>query len=134
MNFKKPCNISNARWNSRSIYCLKAFIINLDRTEIMIEACNFISYVWSNCWFTCRNQKIAFWEPLEYCLGPVISPKYPKAYCCLMKHWNKTILFMDISFTNEICERSLALMDNVPTSKNLKNLKNRVLTKFNNYV
>ncbi|OAF64838.1 hypothetical protein A3Q56_07453 [Intoshia linei] len=107
MNFKNPCNISNYRCNSRRIYCLKVFILNLDRTEIMIEA--------------------SLWEHLEYCLRPVISPKYPKPYCCLMKHWNKTIQFMDISFTNEISERSFGLINNVvPTCKNFKTLENRV--------
>ncbi|OAF64259.1 hypothetical protein A3Q56_08004, partial [Intoshia linei] len=90
INFKKPCNISNARWNNRSIYYLKALILNLDRTEIMIEACNFIAY------------KIAFWEPLEYCLGPVISPKYPKAYYCLIKLYSLCIYLSPMRYAKDL--------------------------------
>ncbi|OAF71161.1 hypothetical protein A3Q56_01082 [Intoshia linei] len=50
-------SLSNARWNSRAIYCFKAFLLNIDRSQNMIDACNFISLYWAPAWFTSRFQK-----------------------------------------------------------------------------
>ncbi|OAF64512.1 hypothetical protein A3Q56_07780 [Intoshia linei] len=49
--------LSNARCNSRAIYCIKEFLLNSDRSQNMIDACNFISLYWAPEWFTSRFQK-----------------------------------------------------------------------------
>ena len=52
IDFQKIPNISNARWNSRAILAILAFILIPTTKMSLEEVCRFILYDWADCWFT----------------------------------------------------------------------------------
>ena len=52
VKFQKIPNLSNARWNSRVILGLLAFILLPEKGDSLLDICKFIFYAWSGHWFT----------------------------------------------------------------------------------
>ena len=52
VKFPKISNLSNARWNSLAILALLAFILLPERRDSLLDIWKFISYAWSDHWFT----------------------------------------------------------------------------------
>ena len=52
VNFQKIPNMSNARWNSRAILALLAYILIPTTRNTLEMVCRFVSYDWAQYWFT----------------------------------------------------------------------------------
>ena len=52
VKFQQIPNISNARWNSRAILALLAYILMTETRNWRRKFCSFISYSWADHWFS----------------------------------------------------------------------------------
>ena len=52
VKFQKLPKLSNARWNSRAILALLAFILQRERRDSLLDICKFISCTREDHWFT----------------------------------------------------------------------------------
>ena len=52
ITFKTLPNVSNARWNSKAIYDLFAFVLLPDKCELFNEICELICGAWFDIWFS----------------------------------------------------------------------------------
>ena len=84
IHFKSLPNRSNARWNSRAIFAILAFILISSERDRLLPICKFITGAWMDIWFS------------EQLYEPVLSAKledavrnYPKAMTCFQTHWNR---------------------------------------------
>jgi len=81
LEFKKLPNISNARWNSRAILAILAFI---DARRRLKRVCLFICTAWADRWFSDQKFRVTDFAELEEALAP-----YQSALVCLRKHWKR---------------------------------------------
>jgi len=102
IQFQTLPHMSNARWNSRAIFALLAFILlpNKRGNEIT-AACDFI-LDWSKAWFT-NHMFDSDAYPFLYSLT---SP-YPKARRSLETHWCRVASPVESERTNACAERAV---------------------------
>ena len=111
VNFKQIPNISNARWNSRAILALLAFIL-LPETRIRLrKICSFISCSWGDHWFSSQLFRVENFEELSEALND-----YPKALNCLKTHWKTDDSPINIARSNQCCERAIKVMQELHDS------------------
>lgn len=89
-----PPSISQARWNSRAIYCIFAELV-LEADEKVANTNTFIVDVWAKAWFSVRN--FINWQEI---LESNICPKSKRA---ILR--NISNFLDDKPLTNEIAER-----------------------------
>jgi hypothetical protein len=111
IKFQKIPNISNARWNSRAIVAILAFIL-IPQTRMTLEkVCRFISYDWADYWFSDQ-----FFNPNDYInLSNCLTP-YKKASQILQNHWKKEPSTLNIPRTNQCAERAIKVMQELYAS------------------
>lgn len=119
VKFHKIPNISNARWNSRAILALLAFILLPDRRNDLFKICNFIANDWSNFWFT--NQ---LYNPNDFNNLLRSVENYPKAQNTIKNFWNKDPSFLQILRSNQCAERAIKFMQELhATCKTVEKLR-----------
>ena len=84
VNFQKIPNISNARWNSRAVLAILAFVFIPKTRPTLQEICSFISYDWAKYWFADQ-----FYNKVDYSnLSKILKP-YKKRLQVLENSWKQ---------------------------------------------
>ena len=78
VKFQHIPNISNARWNSRAILALLAFILMPETRNRLRKIYSFIFYLWANHWFSSQLFRAEDFDELSAVLND-----YPKGLKCL---------------------------------------------------
>ena len=74
VNFQSFPTLRNARWNSRAIYTLLAFILMPEFRKKAEAAYDFISGTWSDIWFSAQ-----FFNPADFDHLSEACQEHPKA-------------------------------------------------------
>ena len=98
MNFKKILTLSNARWSTRAILVILAFILTPSTGPTLEKICNFICYNWAGFFTGQRYQKL---DRIAETLQEGVK---------LQRHWNPDFSVLDISRSNQCAERSIKVM------------------------
>ena len=100
--------ISNARWNSRAIFALLAFILlPQTRTSEFENLWAFIAGPWCRSWFSDQKD----WQSAVDVLKPRLQ-QYPKALQCFERHWVTSDSVIDgIQRNNQCAERAIQIME-----------------------
>lgn len=114
---------SNARWNSRGIFVLLAFILlPHKRDEKMSEACNFV-LDWSKIWFSDHK-----FNPLDFNFLEELAFPYPKALNSLKRFWNKEPSPLESERSNICAERAVKILQSIkPMCRSKETLNKRFL-------
>jgi hypothetical protein len=99
-----PC-LSNARWNSRAIFALLAFILMPEMRAVLHDVCQFICGDWSEVWFSDHLYQPMVFRSLEDSVKP-----YKKALTCLYNHWSQASSPLNIPRSNMCAERAIKVM------------------------
>ncbi|QQP49929.1 Uncharacterized protein FKW44_010757, partial [Caligus rogercresseyi] len=130
VNFQQIPNISNARWNSRAILALLAFILMPETRTRLRKICSFISYPWAGHWFSNQLFCDEDFEELSFALDG-----YPKGLKCLETHWKIDESPINIARSNQCCERAIKVMQELDEScRNKDNLPLRFVLSTDMYV
>lgn len=123
VNFRSLPAISNARWNSRAIYILLAFILMPEFRQTAKAACDFISGSWSEIWFSSQFFNLADFDNLsEACKD------HPKALNSLRKFWSTEPTPIPTQRSNICAERAIKVMqDLLPLCKSSEKLNVKFL-------
>lgn len=107
IKFRTLPSMSNARWNSRAIYALLAFIlIPTIRSDQFFQLCSFIAGPWCNAWFLDQRD----WKLPFLTLKPALR-MYPKAEKCFDTHWKKEDSLIDgVDRSNRCAERAIQVL------------------------
>lgn len=105
VKFQKIPNISNARWNSRAILAILAFILIPATRKTLDKVCRFISYDWAEYWFTNQMYNKNDFSNLSEILKP-----YKKASNTLKSHWKQEPSVLNIPRSNQCAERAIKVM------------------------
>ena len=105
INFQKLPNISNAKWNSRAILAILAFILIPSARETLKSICRFISYDWAKFWFADQLYHTHDFKTLAKLLKP-----YAKASKSLRNHWKQEPSAVIILRSNQCAERAIKAM------------------------
>ena len=123
VKFQKIPNLSNARWNSRAILALLAFILMPDSRVELNQVCLFISTTWADRWFSDQKFRENDFSELEKALKP-----YKSALGTLKRLWKKEPSVIDIPRSNQCCERAIRVMqDNYHTIRDKTNISLRFI-------
>ena len=123
VNFQKIPNISNARWNSRAILALLAFILMPDTRSRLRKICSFISYSWADHWFSTHLFRAEDFYELSAALN-----EYPTGLKCSKIHWKTDESPINIARSNQCCERAVKVMQDLHGScRNKDNLSLRFI-------
>lgn len=123
VNFQSLPALSNARWNSRAIYTLLAFILIPEYRQTAEAACNFISGSWADIWFSAQCFNPADFDNLsEAC------KEHTKALKSLRKFWSTEPTPIPTQRSNICAERAIAVMqDLLPLCKSTEKLNIKFL-------
>ena len=123
VNIQQIPNISNARWNSRAILALLAFIV-MPETRIRLRKISlFISYPWADHWFSNQLFHDKDFDELSAALDG-----YPKGLKCLKNHWKRDQSLINIARSNQCCKRAIKVMQELLAScRNKDNLSQRFI-------
>lgn len=105
VKFQKLPNLSNARWNSRAILALLAYILIPTVREELDTVCKFISYDWAKFWFADQVYKENDFNKLSETLK-----RFKKASNVLINHWNQQPSAINIPRSNQCAERAVKVM------------------------
>lgn len=97
IHFKTLPNLSNARWNSRAILVLLAYILMPRHRPKLQTVCNFITGVWLDIWFSDQ-----YFRPQSHASLSEAVQNYAKAYNSFIKHWKEEDTVIDTARSN-IC-------------------------------
>jgi hypothetical protein len=123
VKFQKLPHLSNARWNSRAILALLAYILNPAVRNDLEVVCRFISYDSAQFWFADQLYKENDFKSLSE-----ILKKFKKAPNVLANHWNNQPSVINIPRSNQCAERAVKVMKELYNScKNKDNLQLRVI-------
>ena len=123
VHFQQIPIISNARWNSRAILALLAFILMPETRIRLHKICSFISYQWADHWFSDQLFRIEDFDELSAALDG-----YPQALKCLEAHWKTEASPIHIVRSNQCCERAIKVMQDLnETCRNKDNLPLRFI-------
>ena len=111
VNFKTIPNISNARWNSRAILAILAFILMPETRNSLHTICSFISYHWADHWFDSQMYRAEAFEELSSVLHD-----YPRALRCVKTHWKTEESPINITRSNQCSERSIKVIQEMHDS------------------
>jgi len=118
VNFRSLPATSNARWNSRAIYILLAFILIPEFLQTTAAACDFISGSWADIWFSAQCFNLADFDSVsEAC------KEHPKALKSLKKFWSTEPTPIPMQPSNICAERAIKVMqDLLPLCKSTEKL------------
>lgn len=123
VKFQKIPKLSNARWNSRAILALLAFILLPERRDSLLDICRFISYRWADHWFTDQMYNADDYQKLCSSLQG-----HEKALNSVKKFWNQEPSRLEIPRTNQCAERAIkCLQDLFDVCKKKENLQLRFI-------
>lgn len=123
VKFQQIPNISNARWNSRGILVLLAFILMPETRSRLHKICLFISYQWADHWFSSQFFRSEDFDELSAALN-----EYPAGLKCLKTHWKTDESPINIARSNQCCERAIKVMQDLhETCRNKDNLPLRFI-------
>ncbi len=117
INFRILPNLSNARWNSRAIFVILAYILLPHYRERLQNICYFITGPWLDVWFSNHHYNMVHKQTLVESLHG-----YEKAKQCFLKHWIDNETAMDTARSNICAERGIKCIQEI--MKNTKNPKN----------
>lgn len=110
IKFRTLPNLSQARWNSRGIYCLLAFFLVEEHRSILKPVCNFIVGNWGDLWFSNHKYNENAFSLIQADLKYYGSMKALK---CLETHFSKEESRIAISRTNRLAERAIRQMADI---------------------
>ena len=112
-------NLSNARWNSRGIYAILAFILLPQTRNQLQQICLFICGIWLDIWFSDHH----FQENSYTKLAESVQ-NFENAKKCFDTHWSIEPSIIDSQRSNICAERAMHFMQSLncktPESLNLR--------------
>lgn len=119
INFKAIPPISNARWNSRAILALLAFILIPKYQSDLYLICEFICGKWFDIWFSDHRFCEDNFESLNESLC-----RFKKAQKCFIRHWKKEASSILNHQRSNICaERAIKVVQDIyPLCKSVRTL------------
>ena len=123
VNFQSLPALSNARWNSRAIYTLLAFILMPEFQQKAETACGFIIGSWSDIWFSAQ-----FFNPANFDHLSEACQEHPKALKFLRRYWSREPTPIPTQRSNICAERAIKVMqDLLPLCTSTERLNNKFL-------
>jgi hypothetical protein len=108
IKFRGLPNLSNARWNSRGIYAILAFILLPQTRNRLRQICSFICGIWLDIWFSDHR-----FEENSYAKLAESVQNYEKAKKCFYTHWSKEPSIIDSQRSNICAERAILFMQSL---------------------
>lgn len=130
INFKTIPPISNARWNSRAILAILAFILIPKYRAELYKVCQFICGAWYDVWFSDHCFREENFEQLNLCLS-----QFKKAKDCFLRHWVREESKIINQQRSNICaERAIKVVQDIyPFCKNIRTLNLKFIA-YNNQI
>lgn len=128
INFKSLPPISNARWNSRAIYAILAFILLPTHQETLHPICKFICDVWYDIWFSNHCFHKNNFSSLNNSLI-----NFKKAHESFLRHWVPEPSKIPNQQRSNICaERAVKIVQDIfPLCKTTRTLNLKFIS-YNN--
>lgn len=125
ITFKSIPPISNARWNSRAILALLAFILIPKYRTQLYSICEFISGTWFDIWFSDHCFKIDDYSKLNLALLP-----FKNAHLCFQRHWVQEESAIPKQQRSNVCaERAIKVVQDIfPLCKTTHSLNLKFIT------
>jgi len=109
INFKKLPSLHQARWNSRALLAILAFILIPTYRDSLMMICKFISGSWMDAWFSKQTYNSEIYEQLSEAVS-----RFQKAKVCLDKHWVlEDSRIKDVQRSNICAERAIKVMQDI---------------------
>lgn len=109
IKFKAIPPISNARWNSRAILAILAFVLLPKYKKDLYSTCVLITGAWFDVWFSDHRFNVNNYENLKQGTIP-----FKKAHACFLKHWVKEESAIPQQQRSNICaERSIKVVQDI---------------------
>lgn len=109
IKFKVIPPISNARWNSRAILAILAFVLLPKYKKDLYSTCVLITGAWFDVWFSDHRFNVKNFENLRQATIP-----FKKAHACFLKHWVKEESVIPQQQRSNICaERSIKVVQDI---------------------
>jgi len=112
IKFRNLPNLSNARWNSRAILALLAFILLPHQRECLKSICDFVTGTWFDLWFSDQ-----FYQAGAYGLLIASVESWPKASNTVRKFWSEEPTSIDTQRSNICAERAVKVMESLKAKK-----------------
>ena len=125
VNFKSLPAISNARWNSRAIFILLAYILvpEYQESESAQAACDFICGSWGDIWFGGN-----YFNPADFVNLLEACNEHPKALKSLKRFWSTEPTPIPTQRSNICAERAVKVMqDLMPLCHSIEKLNIKYL-------
>ena len=122
VNFFQSLPALSARWNSRAIYTLLAFILMPEFRQKAETACDFIIGSWSDNWFSAQ-----FFNPANFDHLSEACQEHPKALKSLRRFWSREPTPIPTQRSNICAERAIKVMQDLLP---LRTSTERLNTKF----
>ena len=125
VQFKTLPNISNARWNSRAIFALLAYILipQFQQSPEGQSACDFICGTWSDIWFSGQ-----YYSPDNFDNLAQVCQNHSKALKSLRNFWSVEPTPIPTQRSNICAERAIKVMqDLLPLCKSIDKLNIKFL-------
>lgn len=125
INFRTLPNISNARWNSRAIYALLAYILlpEFRQSAEGQSSCDFISGTWSDIWFSGQVYNQDNYNNLA-----AVCKDHSKAIKTLRTFWSVEPTPIPTQRSNICAERAIkVLQDLLPLCKSIEKINIKFL-------
>lgn len=128
IKFKAIPALSNARWNSRAILALLAFILIPEYRLQLYPICKFVCGAWSEIWFSDHTFNKNNFATLQKSLAGFTKPNE-----CFLRHWvNKPSAIEEVQRSNICAERAIKIVQDIlPLCKSSHTL-NLKLISYNN--
>lgn len=119
INFKSLPSISNARWNSRAILAILAYILLPNYQDKLKPICDFVCDSWFEIWFGDHCFKENNFEALSQSLT-----FFTKANECFLRHWvREPSKIKDHQRSNICAERAIKVVQDIyPLCKTIRTL------------
>lgn len=128
IKFKAIPPLSNARWNSRAILAILAFVLIPKYRDQLTPICEFICGPWYNIWFSnhCFNKDN--FAALDQSLA-----RFKNGQACLKRHWVREASIIPKQQRSNICaERGIKVIQDIyPLCKTTRTLNLKFMS-FNN--
>ena len=102
VKFQKSPNISNARWNSKKIQTLFAFILFPMKRNSLLYICKFIYLEWTDLWFCGQMNNAGAYDNLL-----IILQGHQKVLNTVKRFWKPERSKLHIPRSNRCAERAI---------------------------
>lgn len=125
IEFKHIPPISNARWNSRAILAILAFILLPKYRNKLYPVCEIIAGAWFDVWFSDHRFNEKNFSSLNQALIP-----FKKAHKCFLRHWVQEDSAIPKQQRSNICaERAIKVVQDIyPLCKTTRSLNLKFIT------